>query len=452
MTTDREPHGMDDLPRPSAPSALLAWEYWFKPEKFMERCAKLGDRFVLPLPGLPTLVCISSPEDNRRVFAGDQTALHFGEGLMKMAPHEVILGPTSITVKDDDEHLADRRMLGPHFSARAVKTYSPTFKKMTREAMSQWPLGKPFSFHEAMMSLALDIIIDVVFGVTDARRAKRIKQATQDLVDVIGGTPFLLSSIIAMARGGKWDGKYKKLKRCIENLDAICLEEFQERRSAGTYDREDMLNIFLKIQLEDPDRMPDQAIHEALRTLLIGGYETTASTLGWIGERLVRSPDVVKSLEVAVDAGDDAYLEAVISEGLRTRPNLPHTVRYVVKPFDMGEGLVIPPGCMILPMMQLCHNRPDIYPEPNRFNPQRFLEKKATQYELINFGGGLRRCLGAPFALLEMREIIREIVKELHFEFTSEQPEKVVHRSITLVPGNGAQVVFSKRASERKVA
>lgn len=443
--------GLNDLKRPNVPAAIVAYEYWIKPEKFAERCSKLGDRFLLSLPGMPPLVCITSPEDMRAVFAGDQTALHFGEGLTKFSPHELVVGPTSISVKDGEEHLKDRRMLAPHFSHASIRQYAPVFREKTRKAMQSWPENKPFSFYQAMMTLTLDIIIEVVFGVTDEKRADALRKATLELLRVVGGKQFFLSMIVAVSKGGVWDGKYKKLKRAKARVDSLVLEELNERRQANNLDREDLLSVFMKMQRENPQQMPDEAIFDAMRTLVVGGYETTASSMAWLGERIIRDQDVIRNLEKAADEGDEEYLEAVVSEGLRARPNLPHTVRYVVKPFDLGKGLSLDPGTMILPMMSLCHHRPDIYPNPEKFDPGRFVGKKASAYELINFGGGLRKCLGAPFALLEMKEIIRAIVEERHFEYTAAKGEKVKRSHVTLVPGKGAMVRLSKRNRNRSL-
>ncbi|MEX1665535.1 cytochrome P450 [Zhongshania arctica] len=434
-----------DLPAPSVSGLRLGLEYWFRPEVFMSRLESLGDRFLMPLPGFPTSVGLTSPEDVRKIFAGDQTALHFGEALGKVSPHPVLLGENSISFKDDEPHLEDRKLMLPHFSRGAAKKYEYIFAKKTEEHMARWPRGKSFSFHQAMMDLTLDIIVDVVMGVTQPTRARRLRRAVLDMVSEVGSIGFLFSTIVAVSKGGRWDGKYKKLRAAIADGDNILLEEMNERRASGDEQREDVLAVFLQMQSDNPEKVTDEYIFEALRTMLIAGYETTASTLGWLGERISRNPRVVTEIERSIEDDDYTYVEAVCSEALRSRPVLPFTGRLVVKPVDLGAGLVLEPGMLVFTMMTLLHHREDVYPNAEEFRPERFLEKKVSPYEMITFGGGLRRCLGAPFAVSEMHVIITTICRNLHFETTNKPSERIARRSITLVPSKGAQVVLSER-------
>jgi cytochrome P450 len=444
-STGKSKVGRLGLPVPSVSGLRLGLEYWFSPEKFMARLEPLGDRFVMPLPGFPTSIGLTAPEDVRKIFAGDQSALHFGEALGKVSPHPVLLGENSISFKDDEPHLEDRKMMLPHFSRGAAKKYERIFAEKTQEHMARWPRDKPFSFHQAMMELTLDIIVDVVMGVTNPVRAERLRKAVLAMVSEVGSVGFLFSTIIAVSKGGRWDGKYKKLRAAISDGDDVLAEEISERRAAGGTQREDVLAVFLGMQEENPEKVTDQYIYEALRTMLIAGYETTASTLGWLGERISRNPRVVSEIELSIDEGEYAYVEAVCSEALRARPVLPFTGRLVVKPIDLGGGLTLEPGMMVFPMMSLLHHREDVYPNPEEFRPERFLERKVSPYEMITFGGGLRRCLGAPFAVAEMHVIITTICRSLHFKTTDQPAERIARRSITLVPSKGAQVVLTER-------
>ena len=192
--------------------------------------------------------------------------------------------------------------------------------------------------------------------------------------------------------------------------------------------------------------MSDRAICEAMRTMLLAGYETTATSLAWIAERMVRVPHVLEQLEASVYRGDDAYIDAVIAEGLRVRTVAPHITRYVVKPFDLGD-LHLEPGTMILPMIALLHRRPEVYPEPLAFRPERFLDTKPKNFEWIPFGGGIRKCLGGPFALLEMRVILQTVLQELRFEPTGEPDEPIARRNVTWVPSRGAVVTLQRRGT-----
>lgn len=433
------------LPKFPLPSWLTAAEYWFSPKTFIDRCSSSGDRFLLSLPGFPPIMALSSPEDIRTVFTGDQTALYLGKIIERLGPHPVVLGPKSISLKDGPEHLEDRRVQGPEFTRRAAKKYDPIFVSRTQEAMSLWPIGKPFNFHKAMMSLTLDIIIDVVMGVTNPDRAAKLKSAVLDIVKEISTVRFNVQSVVAMMKGGLWDGDYSRIFGVNDKVDALLFEEMTERRADTGSQRDDVLAIFLRLQKENPEEYDDEYIFVALRTLLLGGYETTAATLAWAGERLSRHPDVVKALEEDIDAGNSEYTEAVVNETLRTRPVVMFTGRMVEKEFRLDESTNLQPGMFLMPLIPVLHNREDVYPNAEQFNPERFIGEKSNPYQLIPFGGGVRKCLGAPFAVAEMITIIRTICSEFHIEATNKPDEKFQRRHVTIVPKNGGQLVLTKR-------
>jgi cytochrome P450 len=391
------------------------------------------------------MVCVTDPADVRAVFTGDQTALHFGEALKMMAPHELILGSSSITVKDDEPHLRDRRLLAPSFAAAALKTYEPGMEAATRAAISSWPLGERVSFQSLMMKLTLEIIMSTIFGVTDSERLVRLRSAVLDFVGVIGGPGFLAFSMLAVARGGHWDGRHRRLRAAMDAVDSIVIEEMTLRRSSGQVDQRDILAVLLRLQREHGETaMSDVAIREMIRTLVVAGYETTASSLAWIAERVTRHPHVLAELESSIARGEDEYVDAVIAEGMRLRPVAPFTSRLVVKPFDLA-GLHLEPGVMVTPFIWLVHRRADVYENPLEFRPERFVGAKPDGYAWIPFGGGLRKCLGGPFALLEMRTVLRTVLRELRLVPTTAPDEPLGRRNVTIVPGRGAMVVLTRR-------
>lgn len=442
------PPGLDSLPRPSLPAMLLTAEYWLRPARFFERCRQLGERFLLRMPGQPPLVCLTNPADVRAVFTGDQTSLHFGEALMKMAPHELILGSNSITVKDDAPHLRDRRMFGPHFGGKALARYEPDMVAATREAIATWPVGEAVSFQSLMMRLTLNIIMGSVFGVSDVERLGRLRDAVLRFVGVIGGPGFTAFTMLAVARGGRWEGRHRRLRAAMADVDAIVVEEMSLRRASGDTDRPDVLTVLLRLQREHgPQVVSDTVICEMIRTLLVAGYETTASSLAWIVERITRHPHVLEELDAAVARGKDDYIDAVIAEGMRLRPVVPFTVRLVVKPFDL-DNLHLEPGVMLTPFIWLVHRRPDVYPDPTTFRPERFVHATPDNYAWIPFGGGLRKCLGGPFAMLEMRCVLRTICEELRLLPTDAPDEPLGRRNITIIPGRGAMATVVQRVGK----
>lgn len=432
---------LTSLPTPRLWGPLLAAEYWLHPGAFLDRCEKLGDRFLLRLPGSPPLVCTTSPADVRTIFTGDQTALHLGAAVKKMAPHELVLGSSSLTVKDGDEHLRDRRRLNPYFAGAGLKAYESGMAEATRQALCEWPIGEPVSFQRLMRRLTLDIIISTVFGVGDPDRFARVREAVLRFLRVIGGPGFLAFSIVAVARGGHWDGRHRRLRIAMAAVDALVKEEITERRARGDLARNDVLAVLLRLQAEHGDEMSDTTICETMRTLLIGGYETTAASLAWTAERLARHPEVLEQLEDSVARGEDDYVDAVVAEALRVRPVFAFTARLVVKPFEI-DGLPLEPGTMVAPFIALLHRRPDLYPDPSAFRPERFLGKKPGPYTWIPFGGGVRHCLGGPFALLEMRVVLRTMFQDLRMRATKEPDEAIARRNVTLVPAKGAMVTL----------
>jgi len=438
------------LPTPPLWGPLLAAEYWLRPGAFLDRCEKLGDRFLLRLPGSPPLVCTTSPADVRAIFTGDQTALHLGAAVKKMAPHELVLGSSSLTVKDGEAHLRDRRRLNPHFAGAGLKAYESSMATATRQAMQAWPLGERVSFQRLMRRLTLDIIISTVFGVGDPERFTRVREAVLRFLRVIGGPGFLAFSMVAVARGGKWEGRHRRLRLAMAAVDAIVKEEIAERRAHGDLARNDVLAVLLRLQAENSEEMTDATICETMRTLLIGGYETTAASLAWTAERLARHPEVLEQLEDSVARGEDDYVDAVVAEALRVRTVFAFTARVVVKPFEL-DGLPLEPGVMVAPFIALLHRRPDVYPDPLAFRPERFLGTRPGTYTWIPFGGGVRHCLGGPFALLEMRVVLRTMFQELRLRPTTEPDEPIARRNVTLVPGRGAMVTLesAKQRSSR---
>jgi cytochrome P450 len=217
------------------------------------------------------------------------------------------------------------------------------------------------------------------------------------------------------------------------------------RRRTGTNDQPDILALLLRLQTEHGlETMSDVAILEMVRTLLVAGYETTASTLGWVAERVTRHPEVLARLDASSSQADDGYIDAVVTETMRLRPVAPFTSRLVVAPFEL-DGLGLPPGILVTPFIWLVHRRRDVYCDPELFVPERFIGRRPDTYAWIPFGGGLRKCLGGPLAMLEMRTVLRTMLEELRWVATDEPDETLGRRNVTIVPGGGATVILRRR-------
>jgi cytochrome P450 len=220
-------------------------------------------------------------------------------------------------------------------------------------------------------------------------------------------------------------------------------DEIARRRAdPDLEDREDILSLLLQARHEDGQPMTDVELRDELVTLLVAGHETTATALSWALERLVRHPAKLERLREEVRAGEDDYLDAVVKETLRLRPVLPLVVRKLTEPVEIGDYL-LPEGTRVAPCIYLLHRREDVYPEPHAFSPERFLEQPAGTYTWIPFGGGVRRCLGASFAMFEMKQVLSALVERLEIAAAQPRSERVRRRQITLAPSRGGEVVVT---------
>jgi cytochrome P450 family 135 len=435
---------LNELPRLRQPAILNAAEYWLAPERFARHCQPLGDRFVVSMPGFGPWLCLTHPDDIKSVFTADTNVLRLGAALAKGSAHPLVLGPTGLTNVDGPEHMRRRRMQLPPFHGQALTNYEHVMQSKTEETLARWPYGRPTRADAHMQAISLEVIIAVVLGVTEPDRVERLRAATLALMREGHSKRFFIQMVILSARGASWDGRAPRIRRAMAAFDAIVLEEVDQRRQAADPDHHDVLGMFLDARDEHGAPMPDNEICDAMRTLLIGGHETTGSTLTWILERVTRHPDVLARLEAAAFDDDDDYIDAVIKETMRLRPVFPITARLATEPFDLS-GLTIPAGTLVVPHITLVHRRPDLYPDPLAFRPERFLGTRAGTYTWIPFGGGPRRCIGAAFSLLETRIVLRTILRHAQLTPSHKRSERVARHTITIVPARGGTITLSRR-------
>lgn len=421
--------------------------FWARPEFTHQDWAKRGDRIVIRLPGLTPLLFTSSPADAQVVFTDRGEALRLGEAVRRIAPQEMIFGTEVITWLNGDNHALLRRIITPAFNGHALRGYEHAIIAAAETRIAQWPVHTPVRFQELMLELARDVIMSVVFGVTEPTRRARLEQALIDLDHALTGFGMKRRYIAAMARGGRWP-RYPEMERINAEIDAITAEEITHRRAHPRgQERHDCLQVFLKIQQteEAGALLDDHMIAVFQRMLLIAGYETTGVTLSWVAERIVRHPDVLAELDASLARGEDAYLDAVITETLRLRPALPATVRYTDTDFAMNDVLV-PAGTIIVIYINAIHKRPDAYPDPDRFDPDRFLGVRPDPRTWLPFGGGAHRCLGGAFAMFESRVLLRTILTHRRFQTDDTPAERQdQHRNILLTPHHHARVTLLPR-------
>ena len=422
-------------PGPSYPRPLQTLGWIQRPMPFMERCReRYGDAFTLKIANEGTWVLLSDPEAIKQVFTGDPRLLHAGEANVVLLP---VLGSHSVLLLDDAAHMRQRKIMLPPLHGESLGRHAAVMREVAEREVASWPAGEPLSLAPRMQDLTLEIIVRTVFGVDGGKRYDELRRRLRATLDLLSSPgPFM--AMLALL-GPERSARMPTLHRVLEPVDRLLLAEIADRREDPLLEqRDDVLSLLLKARHEDDSPMTDTELRDELMTLLLAGHETTATAVSWAIERLLRHPDKFERLR----SGDEEYLDAVTKETLRLRPVLPIVARKLVEPMEIG-GWLLPAGVSVAPSIYLIHRRPDIYPEPDRFRPERFLERAAGTYTWIPFGGGVRRCLGASFALLEMKQVLAAVVERLDVTPSRPEAERVRRRQITLAPSRGGEVVVA---------
>jgi len=401
-------------PGPSAPSAIQTYEWIVRPTSLMRRAqARYGEPFTLRLAWSDApMVFTSHPAEIKRVYAAAPSVLHAGASSAFLEP---FAGPRSILVLDGEEHMRERKLMLPPFHGDALAGWRATMASVAEEELAGWAPGHPVRALERMQAIALEVILRVVFGGGDPELRDAIRRALQ--------VPIPMLFAMSLWRGDR--GPYAAYLRRVRRLDALLYERIDRDEDDGS-----LLGV-LKATGASREQLRDQ-----LATLLAAGHETTAGSLGWALERLARHPEALARMR----DGDEAYLDAVVKEVLRVRPVLAITPRKVVDSYELG-GWTLPPGVHVTPCIYLAHRRPELWEDPTAFRPERFLGGAPEPYAFIPFGGGVRRCVGAAFASLEMKEVLRAVAGRFALRPVSRGSERMRRRSITMTPSRGGYVV-----------
>jgi cytochrome P450 family 135 len=418
------------------------WHWWRRPLPTLEECqARYGDMFTIRLPHEGTWVFVSDPEAVKQVFTGDPNLLHAGAANIVLLP---VLGEHSVLLLDEPEHMAQRKLMLPPFHGRRMQAYGEVMARAATEEIDRWPTGAPVRMRPRMQAVTLEVILRTVFGVDEGERLRRLRDELRDTLNLLASPR---RAIFMVMLGPERLRRFPPFRRRLERIDRLLFEVIRSRRDAPDLaERDDILSLLLQATHEDGSQMSDRELRDELMTLLVAGHETTATALSWAIELLARHPAELERLEADVAGGDGAYLDAVIKETLRLRPVIALVLRKLVEPMEIG-GRVLPAGVSVAPSIHLVHRRPEIYPEPDRFRPERFLESPAGTYTWIPFGGGVRRCLGGAFAEFEMSVVLRELVARRSLRAAGGGPEHPVRRTITNVPSRGAEVIAASRTT-----
>jgi cytochrome P450 len=433
-----EPHVMPDGPR--APAFVQTLRWIFRPEAFMRSCAhRYGETFTVRLGPQVDVVFLSDPAVVRRVLQGPPETMKMGDinGLFRP-----ILGSNSLLLLDDDEHMRQRKLLLPPFHGEHIKRYVDIMERAAAEQVENWPVNRPFSVVGHMQAITVAVILRAVFGMEAGPHRDEMRALVTRLLDLCQSRSTMLPQL-RFRLGGL--SPWGRLMRCVEEVDRALFAEIESRRADGA-DRHDVLSLLLASRHEDGEPMSDQEIRDQLLTLLVAGHETTASALTWAFERLVHHPQALERLTGELAEGREEYLDAVVKETLRLRPVLPIVARKLTEPYRL-EGYRYRPGTVLMPCVFLVHQNRKVYPDPDEFRPERFLGDAPPTYAWIPFGGGVRRCLGASFALVEMRTVLRAILSRVELRAPAGSAEPVARRSFTFSPRRGGRVVVTRRVA-----
>jgi cytochrome P450 len=432
-------------PGPSLPAAVQMLATWTRPAASLERLRRYGKRITVRLPFQPTFVMLWDPADIKELFTASPEAVHPGEGARILAP---IVGRNSVILLDEHAHLEQRRLLLPAFHGERMQRLNGVMTELAEREVRSWPTGEPIALHPRLQQVTLEIILRAVFGLEEGPTLDRLRDL---LTAVLEFTESPLSVLPPLQRALRWTPGQRRLAARMRETDELMFSLVAERRAeaAETADgpeRDDVLAMLLAARHEDGSPMSQQELRDELMTALVAGHETTASQLAWALERLAREPAVQERLTEERHRHDgDEYLSATITEILRLRPVLPNAEpRLTKREVEIG-GVRYPPGVVLLASAFLVHHDPELYPEPYAFRPERFLGTPPGTYTWIPFGGGRRRCLGASFAIQEMKVVLQAVLGRYELSPGSAEHEATRRRSITFSPAGGATVNLRQR-------
>lgn len=430
-------------PGSQLPPARQTARWLNRPLEFLQQLqAEHGDIFTVRTLSDDPFVMVSDPELVERIFTADPRVLHAGEGNRHLAP---IFGTQSIFLLDEREHMRQRKLLLPPFRGRRLEAYEESMREAVEEQLDHWPRGVSAPVRPRLHTIALEAILRALFGIAEVERLDPLRDALNGLLEYTSRrsrTAFVAVANPDHAASSRLRGPYEALAR----VRGLLLEDLMQIRGDGGRGetREDVRSLLMRARYDDGSPLSDDEIVDQLMTLLMAGHETTATALAWALERLARHRQALEQVSAEADRGGRSYTEATIKETLRIRPVVPFVPRRVKEPFELG-GYVLPPGTTVWANILLLHRRPDVYPEPEAFRPERFLGHPSSAYTWVPFGGGTRYCLGAGFALMEMRVVLSTLLARAEPWPPDAEPEAAVRRLVTLSPAKGARLALEPR-------
>jgi cytochrome P450 family 138 len=432
------PGPIDGLPPgPRLPMSMQTLAMVTRERPFLERARRrFGSMFTVNVAGFGHAVVVSDPELIKQTFRADPKVLHAGTA----SPLRTILGPNSLLGIDEDQHMQQRKLLLPPFKGQRMKAYEPLIEEITQAEFDTWPHELPFATAGSFHRITLRAILRAVFAAGGERLLE---------LEALIGPWTALGTRLAVARWMQHDlgrrSPWNRFLRLRARIDDICDELIAEANSdPNLRDRPDVLSLMVQARYDDGRPMSNAEIRDELVTMFAAGHETTAHTLCWAVERLRRHPDVLRRLVEEVDEGGRSLRDATIREVQRTRPVIAFAGRYARQPFELG-GYRLPVGTRILLAACLTHYDPNLFPQPDRFDPDRFLDRLPDTYAWIPFGGGVRRCLGATFAHMELDVVLRVLLERFELVPTDAPDEAWRYLGVAWSAGSGGEAVIRPR-------
>jgi cytochrome P450 len=445
---------LDRFPGPTSPplAQLIDWgthhhSYWNR------HAERYGSPFRVRWPFFyeQRVVCFTTSSAANTILRLPPEVAHGGEANRVLEPSA---GLSAVIVVDEDEHLRLRKLILPPLHGERLARWESFVSEQMEAEVRTWQPGQTFALRPVIERIALAVIMKIVFGVRDPKRARQMHELSpaKHEVSVLQGLgAFTKWARIDLGPFSPW-GRFQRTRKCFDDLIYAEIADRRAEMSAGadTGDRSDLLTMLLEAHDDDGRSMTDRELRDQLVTMLLAGHETTATAIAWAVERLTRNPDVMHTLVARLDEGDTTYLDAVIKETLRSRPVVAQLGRVTTEEVVI-DGWKVPPRTMLIVPMAVIHQDPELYPEPNAFRPERFLDGTGPgRYSWLPFGGGTRRCPGASLALLEMRVILSTILRNVELEAERPEPEARRVHGITVWPARGCRirVVACRRASQ----
>lgn len=444
-------------PGPKLPSILQLFNWVYRPVPFMRACARrYGDCFTLRLPNNPPIVFFSDPEAIKEIFTGDPEKLPAGESRAILRP---VVGQHSLLLLDGARHRQQRKLMMPPFHGERMHAYGEVMRAVTDRIIDRWPSGQPFPLQPEMQAITLDVILRTVFGVEEGAALTRLRdRLTEFLTLSTNPLRLALSQFPKLQFLFRSIANPERMQQLLREVDELLYAQIGQRRAAEHAGRDDVLTMLIEARDETGQQMSDVELRDELITLLLAGHETTATSLSWAFHWILQRAKVQEKLHHELrqagevgriptqDLAKLEYLDAVIKETQRLLPIIPLVPRVLHAPMRLG-GRDLPAGVVVAPCTYLTHHRPDLWTNPDHFDPDRFIGKRLSPYEFFPFGGGIRFCLGAAFAIYEMKIVLAQVLSRVALRPAPGQTVRVVRRGVTFAPSAGMPVVLERLAA-----